>query len=280
MNIKEVESLTGITKQNIRFYEKKGLLSPQRNQENSYREYAKEDIDRLLQIKMLRKLDVSIENIQRILEGEDAAAIIRLHLNDLLEKRSSLDAAIDVCRYMLRTGAEPLDTQAVLLKMEQMEQKGGRFMAIINDYKKISTAGKKMTIEFLPDTLVHTPEDFTKVLCEYGMEHNLNLVVTEEGMYPKFEIDGLEYQAARHTGRYGDFIYCRVTNPELLQQEYSEIASRRKRILSNIYNWIRILTVPVFLLIVISLSSPVLAVMAFFFFLLTEGAYFILVRKK
>ena len=280
MNIKEVESLTGITKQNIRFYEKKGLLSPKRNQENSYREYTKEDVDRLLQIKMLRKLDVSIENIQQILEGEDPSAIIKRHLNDLLEKRSSLDAAIDVCRYMLRTGAEPLDTQAVLSKMEQMEQKGGHFMAIINDYKKISNAGKKMTFQFFPDTLVHTPEDFTKVLCEYGMEHNVNLVVTKEGMYPKFEIDGLEYQAARHTGRYGDVIYCQVTNPDLLQQEYSEMDPARKRILSNIYNWVRILTVPVFLLIVVAAASPVLSVMAFFFFLIIEGSYFLLARKK
>lgn len=30
MNIKDVETLTGITKQNIRFYEKKGLLTPDR----------------------------------------------------------------------------------------------------------------------------------------------------------------------------------------------------------------------------------------------------------
>ena len=64
MNIKEAETQTGITKQNIRFYERKGLLAPQRNLENSYREYSKDDIERLLQIKMLRKLDVPIEHIQ------------------------------------------------------------------------------------------------------------------------------------------------------------------------------------------------------------------------
>ena len=39
MNISEVELKTGITKQNIRLYEKKGLLHPRRNKENSYREY-------------------------------------------------------------------------------------------------------------------------------------------------------------------------------------------------------------------------------------------------
>ena len=39
MKINEVEQLVGITKRNIRFYEKEGLLSPSRNSDNGYREY-------------------------------------------------------------------------------------------------------------------------------------------------------------------------------------------------------------------------------------------------
>ena len=39
MTIKEVEILTGITKANIRFYEKEGLLAPGRSS-NNYREYS------------------------------------------------------------------------------------------------------------------------------------------------------------------------------------------------------------------------------------------------
>ena len=39
MKINEAEQLLGITKANIRFYEKEGLLTPSRN-ESSYREYS------------------------------------------------------------------------------------------------------------------------------------------------------------------------------------------------------------------------------------------------
>lgn len=39
MNISEIERVTGISKQAIRFYEKEGLISPSRNQLNQYREY-------------------------------------------------------------------------------------------------------------------------------------------------------------------------------------------------------------------------------------------------
>lgn len=56
MNINELERLTGITRQNIRFYEKKGLLYPKRNPENNYREYTEEDVTTLKTIKLLRKL--------------------------------------------------------------------------------------------------------------------------------------------------------------------------------------------------------------------------------
>ena len=46
MTIKEVETLTGITKANLRFYEKEGLLTPGRSSTN-YREYSEDDVDHL-----------------------------------------------------------------------------------------------------------------------------------------------------------------------------------------------------------------------------------------
>ena len=44
MKINEVETLAGITKKNIRFYEVQGLLSPKRNPENGYRDYGEEEV--------------------------------------------------------------------------------------------------------------------------------------------------------------------------------------------------------------------------------------------
>lgn len=37
MQIKDVEKLTGLTAKSIRFYEAKGLIKVERNEENSYR---------------------------------------------------------------------------------------------------------------------------------------------------------------------------------------------------------------------------------------------------
>lgn len=69
-SVKEVSMITGITEQNIRYYEKKGLLSPERNRKNSYREYSDRDIDRLKMILLFRKLDMSLAEIKKLLEGD------------------------------------------------------------------------------------------------------------------------------------------------------------------------------------------------------------------
>ena len=66
MKINEVEKRVEISKKSIRFYEQEGLLHPERNKENGYRDYSEEDVNILLKIKFLRKLSLPIEEIRRI----------------------------------------------------------------------------------------------------------------------------------------------------------------------------------------------------------------------
>ena len=80
MKINEVETLVGITKKNIRFYEEKGLLSPRRNSENGYRDYGPQEVAVLQQIKLLRKLGLPLEEIRRMQAGGTVADGIRRHL--------------------------------------------------------------------------------------------------------------------------------------------------------------------------------------------------------
>lgn len=69
MNVAEVERETGLTRANIRFYEKEGLLSPARG-ENGYRAYTAEDVLTLRKIRLLRQLRLSVPEIKRIQVGE------------------------------------------------------------------------------------------------------------------------------------------------------------------------------------------------------------------
>ena len=73
MKIKQVEELVGITKKNIRFYEEQGLLQIERA-ENGYREYHQKDVIRLQEIKLLRKIDISIEEMRALFEQKGKSA--------------------------------------------------------------------------------------------------------------------------------------------------------------------------------------------------------------
>lgn len=100
MRINEVEQLLGISKANIRFYEKQKLLSPGRT-ENGYREYTDEDIARLKKIITLRKLGISVECIRNHLSGEMALSeILENHIADLEQQTQTLNGSLRLCRQL------------------------------------------------------------------------------------------------------------------------------------------------------------------------------------
>ena len=110
MNINEMERRTGITKQNIRFYEKEGLIKPKRAALNNYREYTQEDVRVLQIIKELRKLDMPMEELPL-----DQA--VEKHLEVLTGKKEELETSIHVCMSLSHASLDSLDVEEVLLKM-------------------------------------------------------------------------------------------------------------------------------------------------------------------
>ena len=65
MKIKELEQASGIPRASIRFYEKEGLLEPER-MENGYREYSDADLEALRKIVLLRTLQVPLKDIRAL----------------------------------------------------------------------------------------------------------------------------------------------------------------------------------------------------------------------
>lgn len=98
MKINEVERLVGITKGNIRFYEKEGLLTPGRNSENGYRDYSEADVIWLKKIKLLRMLDVPIEEILRLKAGSlTLTDAMGRHMIQLERRQANLEAMHALC---------------------------------------------------------------------------------------------------------------------------------------------------------------------------------------
>lgn len=130
MKINEVEALAGITKKNIRFYEEQGLIAPKRNADNGYREYSEEDVKILRRIRLLRKLDVPIEEIRQMFSGTHTVGDgMRRHLITLEREQRNLQQAINLCEELSKQDipVAQLDTEELLNRMEQLERSGTSF---------------------------------------------------------------------------------------------------------------------------------------------------------
>lgn len=102
MTIRDMETITGLTRANIRFYENQGLINPERK-ENNYREYSQADGEVLLRIKLLRALGMSIEQIKGIQTGsENLIAALNRQIETLARQQEQLGHSQRVCQEMRR----------------------------------------------------------------------------------------------------------------------------------------------------------------------------------
>jgi len=84
-----VEIMTGMPRSNIRFYEKEGLLNNTLRNDNNYRKYTQEDVLQLRRIKILRLLEVPMEDIRENRDDKEK-------LNQFIQERmEALQTSVD-----------------------------------------------------------------------------------------------------------------------------------------------------------------------------------------
>ena len=92
--MKDLVHKTGLSADTIRFYEKKHLLEPSFRGDNNYRYYQDDALKRLIFIKRCRALDISLKEIEYLIELEqkpqqDCSAVNQLideHLKQVEQK--------------------------------------------------------------------------------------------------------------------------------------------------------------------------------------------------
>ena len=78
IKIKDVSSKYDITARTLRYYEDKGLLSSTRSDDYAYRMYDEKAVRRLEQILVLRKLNISIKDIQRVFNTSGSDVVLEV----------------------------------------------------------------------------------------------------------------------------------------------------------------------------------------------------------
>lgn len=96
--IGEVAKFLGVSRDTLKFYEKKGLVNPKQEPENGYRKYSSYDIYDIITINFYREIDIEIKKIQEIRESKKVDEIELL----LEEKEQRLLEEIEYKKLLLK----------------------------------------------------------------------------------------------------------------------------------------------------------------------------------
>lgn len=134
MQINEVEERLGIPKATIRFYEKTGLICPDRRS-NNYREYSEEDVLQLQNIVILRKLGISVEDIIKIQNEEmTLQQAVNSNIRQLEAQIEQLKGSLRLSKLISQEGEEQLDTDRYWNLIQEQEAAGESFVDVIDDF--------------------------------------------------------------------------------------------------------------------------------------------------
>ncbi len=189
MKISEVAELTGLSISNIRFYERKGLIAPDRRVDSKYRDYTAEDVELIKRIIFYRKMDLPIEEIQAIIcEGKDHKKAVREHLSELNSKKEIIDNSMELCRMFLDEEEEDADIDYYISYVNSEEKQGKLYAKIdelYSDFEEFSKGtllpDNSLISAFIPETWRRRLSVFFLGLIIVGLPLVALLHVGEEG---------------------------------------------------------------------------------------------------
>lgn len=135
MTIKEVEKVLDIPRATVRFYEKEGLLRPQRG-DNGYRAYSEQDMEDLKKIIIFRKLGFSLTDVEDVLDGaKPLSEVIESNIGQLELQMKELEGALKLSKRLKESKEEmeTFDADKYWNLVEEEERAGNRFMEIVKD---------------------------------------------------------------------------------------------------------------------------------------------------
>lgn len=124
LKVGDLARQTGLSVRTLHYYEEIGLLSPSHRTASGHRMYSAGDVARLQQIKSLRELGFSLEQISGLLDKQGFSPLqtIELHLSRLREQialEQKLCARLEGLAHVLRAG-EDVSVEQLLQTIEVM----------------------------------------------------------------------------------------------------------------------------------------------------------------
>ena len=139
MKIKELENLLSISRSNVRFYEKQGLFSPERK-DNNYREYTNQDMEVLKKIIIFRKMGFTVEEIKLIQNNDlpftEAIANAQRRIEDEIEQ---LNGSLKLIKQVAQENLsfDEIDIDEHWNAIGESEKSGEKFVDICKDFLEL-----------------------------------------------------------------------------------------------------------------------------------------------
>lgn len=118
----------GLSSRSLRYYEQVGLIQSVRSSSEKYRYYDTENVERLKQIMVLRKMKIPIKDILRIYESADMSVVVETFVSRIRAIDEEVDALTelravvnDFLQAMLRRGITKISALPILY--EKMEKR-------------------------------------------------------------------------------------------------------------------------------------------------------------
>ncbi|MBB6216325.1 DNA-binding transcriptional MerR regulator [Anaerosolibacter carboniphilus] len=113
MLIHEICKECDVTKKAVEYYEKQGLINPKINN-NNYRYYDRNDVLLLKEIAMLRKLNVSIQDIKIIISSDNKLKALSDYKVKKELQMEKMKAQYDCLNYLLKSGYNIEETSNII----------------------------------------------------------------------------------------------------------------------------------------------------------------------
>ena len=215
----ELAKLLGVTARTVRFYDEKKLLMPCGYSKGGYRLYNEDSAKRLQKIIMLRFLDFSLEQIQKIMQEEslDLTQSLEEQESLLLEKKEHIERMIVAVRNMKHASKEQVweHMRRIVDITKEREE-------VIQQYIKDDNLKKRISIhDYSTADIGFYPWMFSKICLEPNMK--ILDIGCGNGAFWKKVASKLPQGLEIHMVDYSDGMLKSVSRTiEEIQAQYSE----------------------------------------------------------
>lgn len=174
MMINEVCKKCLLTKKAIEYYEKQGLIAPQ-VLENGYRDFSREDVERLSKVAVLRRLGLSAAQIRCVLgQGSPGA------LSDIAEQKQWELDDLQLKQQLMRQLAKEQTWEEVRRQLDSLEKKQSILTRLLETFA--GTYGQYIVFHFAPflNDPIETPEQEQAFRTIIDFLDNIELVIPED----------------------------------------------------------------------------------------------------